>query len=67
MLLRLTRRYSSPALTSRLWKDATASSSFAYTVMTVSNLVRRSTPSTVLEETSLGPDSESLFSGKEIG
>jgi len=66
MLLRLTRRYH-PAFDDRgFGNDATASSSFAYTVMTVSSLVRPSNSlKLVLEETSLGPDSESLFRVKK--
>jgi hypothetical protein len=46
--------------------DAIASCSFAYTVMTVSSLVRRSNSVKFdLEETSLVPVSESLFCVKK--
>ena|SRR5436190_22620783 len=46
--------------------DATASSSFAYTLMAVSSLVRRSNSvKRGLEETSLGTVSESLFRVKK--
>jgi hypothetical protein len=44
------------------WNDATASSSLAYTIMTVSSFVRRSNSvKPILEETSLAPLSGSLF------
>ena len=62
MLLRLTRRYH-PAFDDRgFGNDAIAASSLAYTVRTVSSLVRRSNSiKYILEDTSLVPLFGSLF------